>query len=877
MGRLLTVFVLTLFCATGQAQFQGLIVNEFSQGNSGNREYIEILVVGTRSCTDSTADIRGWILDDQNGWYGTSSSTPGHYRFKDDLNWAAVPFGSIILLYNANDKNTSITLADDPTDVNGDLAYIVPVGSTYIEQYAFVPSNTSGPNYTYPSAATTAGYLTSSNQWQFYIALNNTNGDVISLVSPANRSAAYFSIGYGYTIAGGFQNPAVSIGNVAGSNHAYLTGSNYSDPSQWTIEAVPSNETPGSPNGGANSTWILSMRLGRPKIIINSSASQVCFNTEAQITLLSYNWTYQSPTHYSITWNSTPANSFVAVTNAVLPAGPVTISVPAGTQPGIYTGNLTVSNATGTSCTSIPFTVSVDALPSIPVFTVTQPDCTTATGSISITSPTGAGMEYSIDGINYQTSNVFNNLAVGIYGVRVRNASGCLSLVNPININAPTGVVTTSATACINEGNTYNFNGQLLTTTGNYTTTYPRPGRCDSMVNLYLMVSRTVVDRYSGCGSFNYKGTVYTNSITLRDTLISTLTGCDSIYRVVNITINPEPVSAINICLPSGQTYLFNGQLLTASGQYVAVLNTVAGCDSTVNLTLVITSNETVQVSGCTSVTYNGVTYTSDTTLQETILSVTNCDSVVRTINIVVIAKLSITISGDKTICRGDSVLLTASSPNAVTNWIGIGPGNTIKVAPTATTTYFVTATNPSGCSDTMKVTVYVNDFDAQLFTNVNPVIAGKTVQLRTSANASYRVVTWQPFNTVGGFTKSFVADTSLTVMVTTLSVKGCIDIDSLPIVVDPLSDIYIPTAFTPNRDGKNDLFVIGGGEFKNFDLKIFNRWGQIVFYSKERSKGWDGSLENKEAIPGTYVYILSYTLKNGKKIQRNGTVLLIR
>jgi hypothetical protein len=80
MRQLLTA-IFIFFYSTASAQFQGLIINEFSQGDQGSKEYIELLVLGKRTCNDSTADIRGWIVDDQNGWYGTSSLTQGHYRF----------------------------------------------------------------------------------------------------------------------------------------------------------------------------------------------------------------------------------------------------------------------------------------------------------------------------------------------------------------------------------------------------------------------------------------------------------------------------------------------------------------------------------------------------------------------------------------------------------------------------------------------------------------------------------------------------------------------------------------------------------------------------------------------------------------------------
>ena len=101
MRQLLTAVLFSFIAIGARAQFQGLIVNEFSQGDQLSREYIELLVVGTRTCTDSTADLRNWIFDDQNGWYGAGNISTGHYRFANVANWAAVPYGSLILFYNS--------------------------------------------------------------------------------------------------------------------------------------------------------------------------------------------------------------------------------------------------------------------------------------------------------------------------------------------------------------------------------------------------------------------------------------------------------------------------------------------------------------------------------------------------------------------------------------------------------------------------------------------------------------------------------------------------------------------------------------------------------------------------------------------------------
>ena len=198
MRQLLTLFVLFIFAFEAKAQFHGLIVNEFSQGDQSNREYIELLVVGDRTCTDSTADLRGWIFDDQNGWYGIGSINNGHYRFANVSNWSAVPFGSVILFYNAvgGEKNLSIIAPDDPTDANHDYNYILPINSsTYLEENVTEPQSGSGPAYNYPLASAASGYTGSLNSWPLIIALANS-GDVISTVSPNDRSTAYFSIGY---------------------------------------------------------------------------------------------------------------------------------------------------------------------------------------------------------------------------------------------------------------------------------------------------------------------------------------------------------------------------------------------------------------------------------------------------------------------------------------------------------------------------------------------------------------------------------------------------------------------------------------------------------------------------------------------------------
>jgi gliding motility-associated-like protein len=89
---------------------------------------------------------------------------------------------------------------------------------------------------------------------------------------------------------------------------------------------------------------------------------------------------------------------------------------------------------------------------------------------------------------------------------------------------------------------------------------------------------------------------------------------------------------------------------------------------------------------------------------------------------------------------------------------------------------------------------------------------------------------------------------------------------------------VHIPDAFTPNNDGKNDIFRYPPLAKNRFvRLVVFNRWGQKVFETREASRGWNGSLNNIPQPIGTYVYLLETTTLNGRKKQQKGTITLIR
>jgi gliding motility-associated-like protein len=88
---------------------------------------------------------------------------------------------------------------------------------------------------------------------------------------------------------------------------------------------------------------------------------------------------------------------------------------------------------------------------------------------------------------------------------------------------------------------------------------------------------------------------------------------------------------------------------------------------------------------------------------------------------------------------------------------------------------------------------------------------------------------------------------------------------------------IWIPSAFTPNGDGRNDIFMIFGNvKSKDFTFEIYNRWGELIFLSQDPKLGWDGRYKGKFVQDDLYLYKLQCRV-NSKIFVKNGTITLIK
>jgi len=160
-------------------------------------------------------------------------------------------------------------------------------------------------------------------------------------------------------------------------------------------------------------------------------------------------------------------------------------------------------------------------------------------------------------------------------------------------------------------------------------------------------------------------------------------------------------------------------------------------------------------------------------------------------------------------------------------------------------------------------------------------ICSGDSVRLSASTNKGGYSYQWSPvqFFDDGNNTAVVNAYIDFTRYVTlrVTNEYGCTNEDSLLIHTKPCCEIFMPDAFSPNGDGKNDLFrIVDLGRHPLTDFRIFNRWGEMVFNTADPNQGWDGSHEGVAQDMDVYYYIVKFKC-DGKQVSKIGEVTLIR
>jgi gliding motility-associated-like protein len=549
---------------------------------------------------------------------------------------------------------------------------------------------------------------------------------------------------------------------------------------------------------------------------------------------------------------------------------------------------------------------------------VTDASCGVNNGALRVNITGGnPPFEYSIDGTNFQASNTFSNLSARVYQLTVRDAETNTRKVNvEVKSDCPQLRISVQNASCGSS------NGSLTATGTNGLQPYQ-----------FSLNGGT----YSLQASFtNLAGGTYT--VSMRDASGYVVQR----QAVVLNTLNPQlsVTSTDAVCARGGTIsitasggtgalwYSIDGTNFSANPEftqlhadvYQAYVADNLGCKSSMPVEVKLINNLTFDVTSDFSIcegepafvtVFNpGPTYTyawssddgsvtSNTSslnvvparTTEYTVTVTDGLCVTSHSTVVTVHQLPVPDAGeDIVVCYGKSARLNGSggytyhwSPSIYLS--DAASRNPEVVQPAASQVYELTVKDQFGCASAESSSVSVSVVPpVQVFAGRDTIVPKglpfqlEAIDVKASGFTKY---VWTPSTGLSDpRIKNPVAilQSSAVYTVTAITKDGCESSDDIKIEAYTGPDIYVPNAFTPNRDGLNDDFKIFPVGIKTFKyLAVFNRWGNRVYYSTDVSKGWDGAVGARPGDAGTYVWIVEGIDVNNKVVLKRGVVQLIR
>jgi len=231
-------------------------------------------------------------------------------------------------------------------------------------------------------------------------------------------------------------------------------------------------------------------------------------------------------------------------------------------------------------------------------------------------------------------------------------------------------------------------------------------------------------------------------------------------------------------------------------------------------------------------------------------------------------------------ICGPGEVLLNASAAGTI-KWFSekelinqINVGTSFDSYVENSTNYFVTNTVGSCSSEPSLISAVVNPLPQKPFMGNDTAICPNDKYILNPGN--YANYLWQD----GSMNSTFTVNGAGIYKVIVSTNAGCKDSTAVTVItLDNCDDILFPSAFTPDGNGLNDRFgPIGSWQvISNYSMRIFNRYGQIVFSSQNPAERWDGMVRGKKADVGNYIFVATYTYKNRISRTKKGSVMVIR
>lgn len=224
----------------------------------------------------------------------------------------------------------------------------------------------------------------------------------------------------------------------------------------------------------------------------------------------------------------------------------------------------------------------------------------------------------------------------------------------------------------------------------------------------------------------------------------------------------------------------------------------------------------------------------------------------------------------DLTLCEGSTTLLDATTPHADYLWQDGSSGPTLLVSEEGT--YWSQATNLCGTdTDTIRI-FYLSPPEVELGQDTI-LCQGESLLLNaTQPGADYL---WHDHSNSSTYLVTQPGIYSVVVTNDCGTDNSAINIDFDNCM---FCDLYIPNAFSPNRDGINDDFMpVSNCGFENYKLVVFSRWGEQLFETDLPAQGWDGVFRAEELPAGVYVYQVTFQFLDGVVKTKSGSVTLVR
>jgi len=421
------------------------------------------------------------------------------------------------------------------------------------------------------------------------------------------------------------------------------------------------------------------------------------------------------------------------------------------------------------------------------------------------------------------------------------------------------------------------------------TTTYtftPNDGQCGTITTLQIVIDSEItplfdpVDAYCTGSDIPELPVVSNNGISgswspnINNTATTTYTfapdaGQCAAQTTTTISVSGDENNTIPVSACDDYTWPLSGETYFQGGEYAVVLESAQGCDSTITLSLTInqSTTSTSSHSACQSYLWNGQIYAASGVYYSESLNPAGCISQ-DTLILTILPEAQTTIVSVE-ICAGDEYLIGG-----------------IWQSTSGTYNEFYTAAN--GCDSIVQIQLTVLP-ETQARFSATPSVAtvfDEYIQFYNESTFADSVEwdfgdfgTYDVDNPLVNFNQN---PGRYPFCITVWSDDGCTDQNCFVYVVRDEFSVYIPNAFSANEDGINDLFYVQGVGIdpNDFHLRIFNRWGELVFESRDLFLKWNGEAPGGKHYMQNEVYVYHLvvgSLYSTEKRELKGTVTVVR